>query len=47
VVAPKETPQTPDTTRLDLLIEATEDTWLKITEDRNPPNQITLKKGEN
>src|SRR5512133_225271 len=46
VVAPKETPQTPDTTRLDLLIEAREDTWLKITEDRKPPAQITLKKGE-
>ena len=46
VVAPKETPKAPDTTRLDLLIEATEDTWLKITEDRNPPVQVTLKKGE-
>jgi len=46
VVAPKETPQTPDNTRLDLLIEATEDTWLKITEDRNTPVQVTLKKGE-
>ena len=46
VVAPKETPQTPDNTRLDLFIEATEDTWLKIAEDRNPPDQITLKKGE-
>jgi cytoskeletal protein RodZ len=46
VAAPKATPKTPDTTRLNLLIEATEDTWLKITEDRNPPDQITLKKGE-
>lgn len=46
LVAPKETPQTPDNTRLNLLIEATEETWLKITEDRNPPFQITLKKGE-
>src|SRR5450631_632596 len=46
VVAPKETPQTPDNTRLNLLIEAREDTWLKIAEDRNPPYQITLKKGE-
>lgn len=46
VVASKETPQTPDNTRLNLLIEATEDTWLKITEDRNPPYQITLKKGD-
>jgi cytoskeletal protein RodZ len=46
VVAPKVTQQTPDNTRLNLLIEATEDTWLKITEDRNPPDQITLKRGE-
>lgn len=46
VAAPKETPQTPGNTRLDLLIEATEDTWLKITEDRNPPVQTTLRKGE-
>jgi cytoskeletal protein RodZ len=46
VVAPKETPQTPGTARLNLLVEAREDTWLKVTEDRNPPYQITLKKGE-
>jgi hypothetical protein len=46
LAGPKETPQTSDKTRLDLLIEAKEDTWLKITEDRNPPAQITLKKGE-
>jgi cytoskeleton protein RodZ len=46
VVVPKETPQTPNNSRLNLLIEATEDTWLSITEDRNPPFQITLKKGE-
>lgn len=46
VVVPKESMQTPVNTRLDLHIEATEDTWLKLTEDRNPPFQITLKKGE-
>ena len=46
VIVPKETTQTPDNTRLNLLIEATEDTWLKITEDRNPPFQVTLKTGE-
>jgi len=46
VAVPKETPQAPDNTRLDLLIEATEDTWLKITEDNKPPFQITLKTGE-
>lgn len=37
--------ETPDNAPLNLLIEATEDTWLKITEDRNPPNQTVLKKG--
>ncbi len=46
VAAPKETAQTPDNTRLDLLIEATEDTWLNIVEDRNPPFQTILKKGD-
>lgn len=46
VAAPKETPQTPGTARLDLLIEAREGTWLNITEDRNPPYQVTLKRGE-
>jgi cytoskeletal protein RodZ len=46
VVIPKETTQTPDNTHLNLLIEAKEDTWLKITEDRNPPFQVTLKTGE-
>ena len=46
VVVLKETPQSPDVARLNLLIEATENTWLKITEDRNPPFQIILKKGE-
>ena len=45
-VVPKETTQTPNNTHLNLLIEATEDTWLNITEDRNPPYQITLKTGE-
>ena len=46
MVVPKETTQTPNNTHLNLLIEATEDTWLNITEDRNPPYQITLKTGE-
>lgn len=46
VVVQKETTQTPNNTHLNLLIEATEDTWLKITEDRNSPYQITLKTGE-
>lgn len=46
MVAIKETTQTPKNTLLNLLIEATEDTWLKITEDSNPPYQITLKTGE-
>ncbi len=46
VVVPKEAAQTPDNASLNLLVEATEDTWLKITEDRNPPFQITLKAGE-
>ncbi|MDD2736440.1 MAG: helix-turn-helix domain-containing protein [Desulfuromonadaceae bacterium] len=40
-----ETTQTPGDPRLNLLIEATEDTWLNIAEDRNPPYQITLKTG--
>ncbi len=46
MVVQKETMQTPNNTHLNLLIEATEDTWLNITEDRNPPYQITLKTGE-
>jgi len=46
VAIPKETTQTPVNTRLDLLIEATEDTWLSITEDRKPPYQMTLKRGD-
>ena len=46
VVVPKESTQTPSNANLNLLIEAKEDTWLKITEDRNPPFQITLKAGE-
>ncbi|MDD2310853.1 MAG: DUF4115 domain-containing protein, partial [Desulfuromonadaceae bacterium] len=45
MVVPKETTQTPSNSPLNLHIEATDDTWLKITEDRNPPYQITLKKG--
>lgn len=46
MVVQNETTQTPNNTHLNLLIEATEDTWLSITEDRNPPDQITLKKGD-
>lgn len=46
MAVPKETPQTPGTTRLKLLIEATDDTWLKITEDQKPPFQTVLKKGD-
>ncbi|MDD2540708.1 MAG: DUF4115 domain-containing protein [Desulfuromonadaceae bacterium] len=41
----EETAQPPSNTDLNLLIEATEDTWLKITEDRNHPYQIILKAG--
>lgn len=46
VAPPAVTPQAPRTGELTLLIEATEDTWLKITEDRNPPYQVTLKTGK-
>lgn len=46
MVSPKETTQNPNTTQLDLRIEATEDTWINITEDRNPPRQILLKAGD-
>jgi cytoskeleton protein RodZ len=42
----KETTQTPSNAHLDLLIEATEKTWLNITEDHKPPYQVTLKTGE-
>ena len=42
----KEAVQTPANTSLDLRIEATENTWLNITVDRNPSYQITLKKGD-
>lgn len=46
VVLHKETTQTPVSNHLDLLIEATESTWLNITEDRNPSYQTTLKAGD-
>lgn len=46
VVVQDGTAQNPDNANLDLLIEATENTWLKITEDRNPPSQTILKAGE-
>jgi hypothetical protein len=45
-VVPKETTQTTNNSHLNLLIEAREDSWLNITEDRSPPYQITLKTGE-
>ena len=40
------TKQTPGIAHVNLLIEATEDTWLKITEDSNDSYQVTLKKGD-
>jgi len=43
---PKETTQTPGNAHLDLLIEATEDTWISVAEDRDPPYQTILKAGE-
>lgn len=46
MVVQEEATQTPANANLNLLIEATEYTWLKITEDRNPPYQITLKTGD-
>ncbi|MHB8058512.1 MAG: helix-turn-helix domain-containing protein [Desulfuromonadaceae bacterium] len=42
----EEATQAPSTADINLLIEATENTWLKITEDRNPSYQITLKTGD-
>ncbi len=45
-VVPKETMQTPGNAHLDLLIEATEDTWISVAEDRDPPYQTILKAGE-
>ncbi|MDA8430011.1 MAG: DUF4115 domain-containing protein [Geobacteraceae bacterium] len=45
MVLQNEATQTPRDSRLNLLIQATEDTWLKISEDRHPSYQITLKKG--
>lgn len=46
MVVHEETTPTPGNVDLNLLIEATADTWLKITEDRNPPFQTTLKTGD-
>ena len=45
-VVQKEATPTPHNTHLNLHIEATENTWLNITEDRNPPYQTTLKRGD-
>ncbi|MHB8120569.1 MAG: helix-turn-helix domain-containing protein [Desulfuromonadaceae bacterium] len=46
MVVHEDATQTPSNADLNLLIEATEYTWLKITEDRNPSYQITLKAGD-
>ena len=43
-VIQKETTQAPGAP-LNLVIEATEDTWLSIKADNKPPYQVTLKKG--
>ncbi|MFA7402797.1 MAG: RodZ domain-containing protein [Pelobacteraceae bacterium] len=45
-VVQEKTTLTPGNAQLTLLIVATEDTWLSIAEDRNPPSQVTLKTGE-
>ena len=45
LVVPPKTAHLPHNSHLDLLIEASEDTWLSVAEDRNPPYQITLKAG--
>lgn len=42
----KETQPAPNNAPLNLLIEATEKTWLRIAEDRKHPDQIILDKGE-
>ena len=42
----KDMAQPPSSAQLNLLIEATENTWLNITEDHKSPYQTTLKKGE-
>lgn len=46
IIAPEVTTPLPSPPQLNLLIEATENTWLKIAEDRNPPYQMVLKKGD-
>lgn len=45
-IVPEVTTPPPSLPQLSLLIEATENTWLNITEDRNPPYQMVLKKGD-
>ena len=45
-VIQKETTQIPSKAQLNLLIEATEKSWISITEDHKPPFQVTLKAGE-
>lgn len=46
IIVPEVTTPPPSPPQLSLLIEATENTWLNITEDRNPPYQMILKKGD-
>jgi cytoskeleton protein RodZ len=46
IIVHENTTQPPNNAHLDLLIEATKNTWLNITEDSNPPYQITLKMGD-
>lgn len=45
-IIPNETAQIPGKGQFTLLIEAREDTWLRITEDRKPSYQVTLKTGK-
>lgn len=46
IIVPEVAAPPPSPPQLSLLIEATENTWLKIAEDRNPPYQMVLKKGD-
>lgn len=45
-VTRNEAPQPPVKAGLNLLVEATEDTWLRVTVDQKPPFQTTLKAGQ-
>lgn len=46
IIVPEVAAPPPSPPQLNLFIEATENTWLNITEDRNPPYQMVLKKGD-